>query len=404
MLDLELLLNIIWACYFIGPATSCPCGTFYVCKIITYGRNAAQTKSGEREPEPGETFCNSAYLYWSQFKKAILLPILLWCLAFGESMLLAFGNNFGLFVFVANLWRIGEDVKTCLLGLVTIQNGLYCWHIVTMAGIAEYSVPVDSVLLDKILVENEVINLLIIFTALALLTTGVIIGKNDLDKTKYSTSIFGSTGAGICLALVSDAPALFSNSKKAKIGHLYTNIILGVIWLWAAVLMIMYISIVEATPHPILIGLWQPAVFGFTSFILSWKLYGVYDGKTIYELKSAFIVLVASMITVMYDSYGEDYHSLKTSNGKPSKFYFLGDDFWSSVTNLRLVFFSDPDQQPTAHPQTLANVQIVGAIGGELELSIYGNVLGSPKSEHDESASCFEAEGSIDIGREISVL
>merc|ERR1719285_884246 len=278
-------------------------------------------------------------------------------------MMLAFGNNFGLFVFVANLWRLGEDVKTFLLGLVTIQNALYIWHIVTMASIAEYSVPVDFLLLDKILVQNEIINLLIIFTALCLLTAGVIIGKNDLDKSRYSTAIFGSTGAGVCLALVSDAPALFGNSHKVKVGYLYTKIVLGVIWLWAAVLMILYISIVEATPHPILIGLWQPAVFGFTSFILSWQLYGVYGDATLYELKSAFIVLAMSAITVFFDSL-EEYHSLKTGTGKPAKFFFLGDEFWASVSNLRHAFFNHPDDDDESldHPRDIdmpANTKIV---------------------------------------------
>jgi len=401
MLDVELVLNIIWFCYFIGPFSSCPCGTAYVCKIITYGRNAAQTQSGERQAGAGETFCGSAYLYWSQFKKALLLPMLLWCLWVGDSLLLAFGNNMGLFVFVANLWRQGEDVKSGLLALVTTQNVLYCWHIITMAAIAEYSVPIDPVLLQKILVENALMNVLILFTILTLLTAGVMIGKYELDKKAYTTPIYGATGAGICLAIVSDAPALLSNSIKAQVGCIFDKIILGTIWIWAVVLMILFISIVESTLHPILIGLWQPAVFGFTSFLFSWQIYGVYESKTIWELKTAFIVLIASAISVLYDSLGDSYHSLKTSNGKPSQLYFIGDEVWSYLTNLRNYFYSSATTFDSAknekHGISLSNEMIVGKMSEDIELAMYGNELESPRSEAVEISVAFHAEGSSDL-------
>jgi len=251
--------------------------------------------------------------------------------------------------------------------------------------LVEYAVPVDALLLHNILVWNGVINGLLIFSLLTVLTAGLIIGKKKLNKKSIATSIYGAVGAGISLCVVSDAPTLLMNALEAKVGGVWTYVILAIIEVWAIVLMVLYIGLIESTPHPIMIGLLQPAVFGFTSFLFSWQIYGVYDTLSLWELKSPFIVLVFSLVCVTYDAWGEDYHSLKTSNGKPAHLSFFGDELWADLRSMRdALFQSTQDEDDSLEFGNAAHV--VGTVQQSIDIHLRGTELSlSPRSMTDES-------------------
>jgi len=293
--------NVIPVLFFIGYISTCPCGTLHTWAMITYARKSAEVKADQRQFSLVERCCGSQYLYWSQLRKSMLLPMLAWVLVLGESLLLAFGNAFGSFIYVFRLWWKGAQIFGHLVILVAIEMLCFIFHLYLSSRFIDTQIPEDPILLNMMIHKNLARNICFLVGTLSSLTIVQIFLRKYFDFKRYWTALIGTIGAGCSLHFVSDSPSLFFSLLRNGLASASAILTCIGSFIWSLILLLGYINIVESTPFSILIGILQPAVFAIFGFFTSFCIYESYGQTQLTEIWSIFPFIGSSTICVAYD-------------------------------------------------------------------------------------------------------
>lgn len=365
----------------LGPITSPPCGAIYTCQIITYSKKASEVEMGIRPDNPDERIGGSQYWYWAQYKKAVILPILIWLLLLGDGPLIAFGNALGSGIFIIRLWKRREDVKNSLVFAIIVAMVSFSAFIFECATYAPASVPVGLNELNFIFHTHGLRNLGLLAFSLTTLTIVNVLARFVMDRKHYITAVISASGAGFSLNFLSDGPSLLFNSLSAGVSgsrHIWAPIISTV---WSIILMLSFINIVETTPFSVLIGILQPYVFALSSFFVSYYCYGTYGDIPLSDILTLWPCVGACFLILLVDW---TWHSLETTDPEQAKFQFLK-DLWGDLKKLRSAIARLAEQnedEDIENPKSTAPnvVQELTTMSTPVPMSIAGSWLHSPPS------------------------
>lgn len=332
-------------CLFLGFWLSAPCACLYTYKIIGFGLKAAAVRAGFRPPTEDETCFGlvTPFYFWNCLRKASLLPILLFLIAFGVSTFMSCGNNTACFCLVYHLWKKGKKVNRCLMATLFFQACIFIWHAYAMSTLVDSVIPVSFELLNRMFHQNLYYTSGCLLSILVILSC-VLYWVTKMNREWYPTSVVAASGAGTSLAILSDFSSILSNTLAVGIGGFWHIFICVIANIWSLGLMLAFVVVVETRPYPLVMALVQPMVFGIVSFLFSFLMYGTLDNCSLWDLKSAPAVFIFSFFCTVIDSIDP---SVPQHGGAPREFILVG-AIWDRILDLRNSLLSETPE--TRHP------------------------------------------------------